>query len=133
MMPVVCEAGVYHPSSGKTSGWTGVLKKEKTPSQKINDPGCPVMVCEGQVPDRLAEFLQEGGVAIINAARELTLPFPVRYRGQGVTQLLQFPEVNLPDVRIARISAGFAGAGFGKITLHENRGEKRGIRTGHFP
>jgi peptidoglycan/xylan/chitin deacetylase (PgdA/CDA1 family) len=132
-MPVVCEVGVYQPSSAKTSGWTRVLEQEKTPYRKINEPGCPVMVCEGQVPDRLAEFLQEGGVAIITAARELTLPFPVRYRGQAVTQLLQFPELNLPDVRIAGISAVFAGAGFGKITLHENRVEKGGIRTGHFP
>jgi hypothetical protein len=132
-MSVVCEVGVYQPSSSKTSGWTRVLEQEKTPYRKVSEPGCPVIVCEGQVPDRLAEFLQEGGVAIITAAKELTLPFPVRYRGQAAMQLLQFPELDLRDVRIAGISAVFAGEGFGKFTLHENRVEKGGIQTGHFP
>jgi hypothetical protein len=132
-MSVVCEVGVYEPSSSKTSGWTRVLEQEKAPYRKVSEPGCPVIVCEGQVPDGLVEFLQEGGVAIITAAKERTLPFPVRYRGQAVTQLLQFPELDLRDVRMAGISAVFAGEGFGNFTLHENRIEKGGIRTGHFP
>jgi len=132
-MSVVCEVGVYEPSSSKTTGWTRVLEQEKTPYRRVSEPSCPVIVCEGQVPDRFAEFLQEGGVAIVTSAKELTLPFPVRYRGQTVTQLLQFAQLDLRDVRIAGISAVFAGDGFGKFTLHENRVEKGGIQTGHFP
>jgi peptidoglycan/xylan/chitin deacetylase (PgdA/CDA1 family) len=131
-MSVVCEVGVCEPSS-KTSGWRRVLEQEKTPHRTISDISCPVIVCEGQAPDRLAEFLQEGGVAIVTSATEFVLPFRVRYRGQAVIQLLQFPELDLRDVRIAGISAVFAGDGFGKFTFHENRVEKGGIRTGHFP
>src|SRR5438270_178455 len=72
-MSVVCEVGVYEPSSAKTSGWTRVLEQEKTPYRKINDPGCPVIVCEGQVPDRLSELLLSLGDTLRTFSRHSSI------------------------------------------------------------
>ena len=115
-MSVVCEVGVCEPSS-KTSGWRRVLEQEKTPHRTISDISCPVIVCEGQVPDRLAEFLQEGGVAIVTSAtegRQLSSCFSSpswTYEMSGSPESAQFSQEmvleNLPFMKIGWRKAEF--------------------------
>ena len=60
-------AGIYpsrHPE--QTDGWRILCEQEKTPHFLTTErPDCPVLLCEGETPVWLTDYLQEGGIAVL--------------------------------------------------------------------
>ena len=61
-------AGIYpsrHPE--QTDGWRILCEQEKTPYFLTTErPDCPVLLCEGETPVWLPDYLQEGGIAVLS-------------------------------------------------------------------
>ena len=76
-------AGIYpsrHPE--QTDGWRILCEQEKTPHFLTTErPDCPVLLCEGETPVWLPDYLQEGGIAVLSGMHPEELPFPTDYIG----------------------------------------------------
>lgn len=127
------EVGVYRGNRPSSGGWLHLCEQEKLPHREICESTCPVLLCEGETPEWLEDFLRQGGTALVTEADPGWLPFPTDYRGQAVIETASFPQPGLETVRVPGLVNLFAGTGWGEFCVHEKRVTKGGIRQGMFP
>ena len=125
------EVGVYS-GTGYPDGWLRICEQEKMPHKVTDKPDSPVIVFEKETPEWLADYLSEGGVAVITEAVPASLPFDSQYFGEGLTTELFFQGIQGVAYAPAMGSI-FRGNGYGCFRLHEKRIAKNGISNGEFP
>ena len=89
-------AGIYpsrHPE--QTDGWRILCEQEKTPHFLTTErPDCPVLLCEGETPVWLPDYLQEGGIAVLSGMHPEELPFPTDYIGTAALEFADLTELD---------------------------------------
>ena len=128
-------AGIYpsrHPE--QTDGWRILCEQEKTPHFLTTErPDCPVLLCEGETPVWLTDYLQEGGIAVLSGMHPEELPFPTDYIGTAVLEFADLTELGCGTPRIASLVPVYAGSGLGLLRLHESRKIKCGLHPDEYP
>ena len=67
-------------------GWQILFEQEKHPFVLTDKAkGCCVMVCEGDVPEDLEEFMEDGGIAVLSGISPDKLGFICDYRFKSAT------------------------------------------------
>ena len=134
---MVSTLGIYESTQRKatthTIGWKILCEQEKTPFIVTDRPDCPVMVFDGETPDWFAQFMTDGGIAIVTDCHPLHLPFEVEYVGDASVEQVDLTELGSNIARVQCLSRLYRGAGYGKIRVHENRVSKTGIIQDEFP
>lgn len=127
------EVGIYQKNQvSKSSGWKIVCEQEKIPHRITDKPNCPIIVCEGNAPEWLPEFMDGGGIGIITDCNPDTLPFDVNYIADASIEYIDLGELDSSVTRVMCVARIFDGKGLGKISLHENRKLKSGIVQDQF-
>ena len=128
-------AGIYpsrHPE--QTDGWRILCEQEKTPHFLTTErPDCPVLLCEGETPVWLPDYLQEGGIAVLSGMHPEELPFPTDYIGTAALEFADLTELDCGTPRIASLVPVYAGSGLGLLRLHESRKIKCGLHPDEYP
>ena len=128
-------AGIYpsrHPE--QTDGWRILCEQEKTPHFLTTErPDCPVLLCEGETPVWLPDYLQEGGIAVLSGMHPEELPFPTDYIGTAALEFADLTELGCGTPRIASLVPVYAGSGLGLLRLHESRKIKCGLHPDEYP
>lgn len=128
-------AGIYpsrHPE--QTDGWRILCEQEKTPHFLTTErPDCPVLLCEGETPIWLPDYLQEGGIAVLSGMHPEELPFPTDYIGTAALEFADLTELDCGTPRIASLVPVYAGSGLGLLRLHESRKIKCGLHPDEYP
>ena len=128
-------AGIYpsrHPE--QTDGWRILCDQEKTPYFLTTEkPDCPVLLCEGETPVWLPDYLQEGGIAVLSGMHPEELPFPTDYIGTAALEFADLTELGCGTPRIASLVPVYAGSGLGLLRLHESRKIKCGLHPDEYP
>ena len=115
--------GIYpsrHPE--QTDGWRILCEQEKTPHiLTAEKPDCPVLLCEGETPAWLSDYLQEGGIAVLSGMHPEEHPFPTDYIGTAALEFADLTVLGCGTPRIASLVPVYAGDGLGLLRLHESR------------
>lgn len=129
--------GIYEPTNGKTfthtSGWKILCEQEKTPFIVTGQPDSLVMIFDGETPDWFAQYMADGGVAIVTDCHPSLLPFEVEYIGDASIESVDLTELGSTLARVQCLTRLYDGAGYGKISVHEKRISKTGITQDQFP
>jgi peptidoglycan/xylan/chitin deacetylase (PgdA/CDA1 family) len=134
---MVSMLGVYESTERKattnTIGWKILCEQEKTPFIVTDQPDCPVMVFDGEIPDWFAQYMIEGGIGIVTDCHPSLLPFDVEYIGDASIESVDLTELGSTLARVQCLTRLYSGAGYGKIRVHEKRVSKTGIIQDEFP
>lgn len=134
---MVSTLGIYEPAHRKvvanTIGWKILCEQEKTPFTVTNQPDCLVMVFDGETPDWFAQYISDGGIGIVTDCHPSLLPFGVEYIGDASIESVDLTELGSTLTRVPCLTRLYAGAGYGKISVHEKRISKTGITQDEFP
>lgn len=113
------------------SGWYRILEQEMVPFRVVDGPDAPVILLEGDVPEWVEPFLNQGGVAILMAAEAARAPWLKGDRGCGVVQSAIVP--GMDSIQLPCTMDLFSAEGWGEIRIHDKRYTKDGLRNGRFP
>ena len=117
----------------RTDGWKVFCEQEKHPFACGSEmTQAPVVLCEGEIPPWLGDYMERGGWAIISGAEPGKLPFDTDCRGEAVIENALLCNEGLP-ARIASSLYVFKGDGEGLIALHEKRIIKEGLHPDEYP
>ncbi len=130
------EVGIYF-SEAKSApcpdGWKMICDQEKVPHKFTDQPDCPVIVCEGSIPNWLPDFMDAGGVGILTGCNAGLLPFKTDFVSDAALEFIDLTELGASIARVACLGSVFNGKGLGKIAIHERRITKSGITQDEFP
>ena len=114
-------------------GWQILFEQEKHPFVLTDKAkGCCVMVCEGDVPEDLEEFMEDGGIAVLSGISPDKLGFICDYRFKSVIEKVSLPDQQA-DCRICCAVDVYDGEGIGKIRVHEKRKIKGNMHPDEYP
>lgn len=121
--------GLY-AADAATGGWRRILEQEGLPFAESAEPGWPVTVFEGVLPDWVEGYLSAGGVAVVSGAPQAPGLLP-----PGVPALVHrfLPPGSSDYCEAPGIVRLFRGEGFGECRLHENRTVRDGNDPDRFP
>jgi peptidoglycan/xylan/chitin deacetylase (PgdA/CDA1 family) len=129
--------GIYETTERKTItnniGWKILCEQEKTPFVVTDQPDCPVMIFDGETPDWFAQYMTDGGIAIVTDCHPALLPFDIEYVGDASVEKVDLTELGSATARVQCLSRLYRGAGYGHITVHEKRISKTGMTQDEFP
>jgi peptidoglycan/xylan/chitin deacetylase (PgdA/CDA1 family) len=129
--------GIYESSERRTTintiGWKILCEQEKTPFIVTDRPDCPIMIFDGETPDWFAQYLTDGGIAIVTDCHPGLLPFEVEYIGDATIENVDLTELSSGLARVQCLTRLYSGTGYGKISVHEKRVSKNGITQDEFP
>lgn len=123
-------AGVHRES---VNGWKILCEQEKHPFCLTDAPDTPVLLCEGETPLWLGDYLQQGGAAILTGMEPSALPFESEYVGKASLEYIDLTALDSAPTRIQSTIDIYDGSGFGCLCLHENRLIKKNIHPDEYP
>lgn len=114
--------GLY-ANGDAADGWVRMLRQEKLPWDAVDGPGKPIIIFDGALPSWCADFVENGGVAVITAA-----PRADTLLGASTTATLNRfrPPSRDGEAAMPCLVRIFNGSGEGEIRLHENRKARNG-------
>ncbi len=134
---MVSMLGIYVSTGRKTIsntiGWKILCEQEKNPFIITDQPDCPVMVFDGETPDWFAQYMADGGIAIVTDSHPALLPFKVEYVGDASIESVDLTDLGSSLTRVQCLTRLYEGTGYGKISVHEKRISKTGITQDEFP
>lgn len=133
-MRVNLTTGIYEGShKGATDGWRILCEQERLPLPAENLRENAVLLCEGETPPWLPEYMQAGGVAVVTGASPSSLCIETAFAGTASLEYITLFEPEDEPVRIQCAVNLFEGEGLGKLSLHEKRITKLGLCPDEFP
>lgn len=131
---MLLEVGIYRGSCpGQNDGWHILCEQEKMPHRTTEEPDCPILLCEGETPSWLGEYLAAGGVAVITGATAGQLPFSCEDIGDASLEYADLTALGAGRARIQSVVHVFGGDGLGTLALHENRNIKLNMHPDEYP
>ncbi len=117
----------------QTDGWRILCEQEKTPFRLVTEPDCTVLLCEGETPQWLGDFLSDGGIAVLSGVHPEDLPFQTDYIGVASLDTADFSDFGEGVAQIKSVIQIFNGNGKGTLCLHEKRKIKSGLHPDEYP
>ncbi len=112
-----------HAEGEAADGWTRVLRQDRLPWDRADEPARPIMIFDGSLPAWCGDLVHGGGVAVITGA-----PRADALLGPSVTATLNryLPPARDREAAMPCLARLFDGKGQGEIRLHENRKARGG-------
>lgn len=120
-------------SEGEQSfGWLQVLQQEKIPHRCQTDLESRITIFPGKFPDEVYDYVQKGGIAILEKPGELSR-LGLKRKGEGVISRFYFPPLYEDGITAPAVVEIYEGRGYGHFIIHEERLIKYGMEIGYHP